>query len=108
MSLKYLQLAAEQGYFLVYHELAHDFYENGIIINGEIKFSENKQLALKYYEMAANMGYCHSIHTLATIYSNGCGVPVDKRIARSWFEKLAKYDGVQWEWVKSWLRYNPK
>ena len=51
------------------------------------------------YLLAARRGNVKAQHTLATIYSDGIGIPVDRRQARLWRERAREAQAAQKAWI---------
>ena len=77
------------------YETMGNIYRYGIN-NDEFQFSENKQLALKYFEIAATMGYGRAQDYLGDMYWNGEGTVENKQLAIEWYKK-AIYNGVAYD-----------
>lgn len=82
-AIKYLTLAAEQGFWRAYHSLGVR-YENGDGIE------QNLEEAVRYYKIAAEKGFVLAQNRLAASYWDGTGIENDHEIAIEWYKKAAE------------------
>ena len=77
-SIKFMNLSAEQGYFLAEHKL-------GSIYSGSLLGKPDYSKAIKWFRLASGQGYAPSQYFLATLYEKGDGIKQDYIRAHMWF-----------------------
>jgi uncharacterized protein len=77
-ALKYKLIAANAGYALAQHDVAHLYARQG-----------NFEEALKWWKMAGDQGYPNALFSLSRSYSGGKGTPRDISLSYAYF-KLSK------------------
>ena len=82
MSIKFLRLAADQGYAAAQYNLGV-CYEKGLGV------TQDYEIAKKYYCLAADQGYTMAQYNLGGLYYWGLGVPQDDRMAVKYYRLAA-------------------